>query len=388
VEKCVPILLLDDGELDRVRLILERLGADFALCRRPASPAEIPRAQELLITTGRRALELGRQAPQGDEPPPRWLCVHGQDFGELRAELREIGVHYLAHSSVDQETLRLLLAMLLHDRGERRTQARLPLGANVQVTVGTMKHAARLVELSFTAARLRLESALEAGDWISIELPEDLAGDALDSLSGHISRSDRESGGRRASWSVAVELDPLSPEATAELEAILCGTHGGTRVSLLAQAPRPKRRERRRTERRAYRRRVAALTSREAETPYAVLGHDLSADGIRIARQPGLSVGQRIALGLYGSNGGAPLVVEAEIVRDHGARGFGLVFRGLEPEQQRDLRELVESLAPLESLEGDAPTATRLVVSRVLETHGPETRVLDQAEIDAARRKA
>jgi ABC-type taurine transport system ATPase subunit len=69
-------------------------------------------------------------------------------------------------------------------------------------------------------------------------------------------------------------------------------------------------------------------------------------------------------------------------VRDHGARGFGLVFRGVRAEQRRQLAELVGTLAPLESLEGDSPTATRLVVSRVL-----ETRVLDQAELDAARRQ-
>jgi hypothetical protein len=92
-------------------------------------------------------------------------------------------------------------------------------------------------------------------------------------------------------------------------------------------------------------------------------------------------VGQRIALGLYGAAGGQPLVVEAEIVRDHGARGLGLVFRDLGPEQRRQLEGLVGSLAPLESLEGEVPTATRLIVSRVL-----ETRILDAAEVDAARR--
>ncbi|HTO56000.1 MAG TPA: PilZ domain-containing protein [Myxococcota bacterium] len=381
MENCVSILLLDDGELDRVRVLLERLGAEFTLCRRPASDREIPRARDLLITSGRRALSLGRSVSAGDEPPPRWLCVHGQDFGELRDELRGLGVHYLAHSSVDQETLRLLLEMLLHDRGERRAQARLPLGAAVQIRVNTATHSARLVELSAAAARLRVGAPLEAGDWISIELPDDLRSDALDALSGHIARSEREAGAGRESWTAAVELDPLSPEASAELESILCGAHSGTRVSLLSETPAGPPRERRRTERRAYRRRVAAITSRDAKAPYVVLGHDLSADGIRIARQAGLAVGQRIALGLYGNGAGQPLVIEAEIVRDYGARGFGLVFRGLKPEQREQLTQLVETLAPLESLEGET-TATRLIVSRVL-----ETRVLDQAEVDTARRR-
>jgi hypothetical protein len=227
----------------------------------------------------------------------------------------------------------------------------------------------KLLELSASAARFRVSAPLEAGDWISLELPAELRSDALDALSGHVSRADREPGTKGAvSWSVAVELDPLPPEANEELQAILRGGHPGTRVSQLKEVPKKPSRERRRTERRAYRRRVAALTRSDAEAPQVVLGHDLSADGIRIARQPGIAVGQRIALGLYGASGGAPLVIEAEVVRDHGARGFGLVFQGVRAEQRRELEELVGTLTPLESLGGDSATARGLVVSRVLET--------------------
>jgi len=378
VEKSAPVVLLDDGELDRVRVILERLGAEFVLCRRPGDSREIPRARDLLISTGRRALELGRLAAADDGPGPRWLCVHGQDFGELRSELRDLGVHYLVHSAVDQETLRLLVSTLLHDRSERRAHMRLPLGAETRLRVDGATHSAKLLELSSAAARLRVDAALEAGDWIEIELPEELCGEALDSLSGHVSRSERDGMG----CAVAVELDPLSPEANAELDAILCGSHLGTRVSVLSEAPNKAPRERRRAERRAYRRRVAALTAFDADAPQVVLGHDLSVEGIRVARQAGLAVGQRIALGLYGTSGGGALVVEAEVVRDHGPRGFGLAFQGLRPEQRRQLEELVGSLAPLESLD-DGPTATRLIVSRVL-----ETRILDPEEVEAARKKA
>jgi len=364
VEKSASVVLLDDGELDRVRVILERLGVDFTLCRRPRSTDEIPRARDLLVSTGRRALELGGRTAV--ERSGRWLCVHGQDFGELRARLRDLGAHYLVHSSVDQETLRLLITMMLH-REERREQARLPLGGEARVHAGSEAHAAKLVELSTTAARLRVEAALEEGDWISLELPPDLRSAALDAVSGHVSRVEPEGGAAKA-WSVAVELDPLAPEARAELDAILAGAHPGTRVSALSEPPVRKSRERRRSPRRAYRRRVAALTARDAQAPQVVLGHDLSTDGIRIARQPGLVVGQRVALGLYGTSGGAPLVVEAEIVCDHGARGLGLAFRDVTAEQRRGLEQLVETLVPLESLSGDADTATRLIVSSVLES--------------------
>ena len=369
-------MLLDDGELDRVRVILEGLGSDFALCRRPADLAEVPSARDLLITSGRRALELGaRPKPADGAPEPLWLCVHGQDFGELRARLRDLGVHYLVHSAVDQETLRLLIAMLVHDRDERRTRARLPLGGEARVRVGQKTQTAKLLELSASAARFRVGSPLEPGDWISLELPAELRSEALDALSGHVSRAKREPGvrGETMAWSVAVDLDPLPPDANQELEAILGGSHPGTRVSQLKEVPRKPARERRKSERRAYERRVAAITHSAAEAPQVVLGHDLSTDGIRIAPQPGIAVGQRLALGLYGAPGGSPLVLEAEVVCDHGPRGFGLVFRGVRPEQRRKLEELLGTLTPLESLGGDGAAARGLVVSELLETRALTT---------------
>ncbi len=364
------VVLLDDGELDRVRVILQRLGVDFELCRRSRDPAARPAARDLLISTGRRALA---QKPSGDAAVgPIWLCVHGQDFQDLRAQLRALGVHYLVHSAVDQDSLRLLIAMLLHDRAERRLGARLPLGCEVTLRAGRSVQYARLLELSRDGASVRCESALEAGDWVSIELPSDLAGPNLDALSGHVSRAQRRALPNGASdWLVAVELDPLVPEARAELEAILQGAHPGTRISQLAAPPEKTTRERgaagkerRRSPRRAYRKRVAALTGADGNAPRVALGHDLSADGIRIASQPGLAKGTRVALGLYGAEGGAPLVIEAEVVADYGPRGLGLEFRNASREKRRALERLVAGLPPLESLVEDV-TQRCLVVSEL-----------------------
>jgi hypothetical protein len=361
------VVLVDDGELDRVRVILERLGVDFALCRRARSDAETPAPRDLLITTGRRA--LARRGTEAKNVPggPLWLCVHGQDFGDLRAELRSLGVHYLVHSAVDQDSLRLLIAMLLHDRAERRSGTRLPVGCEVTLRAGRNHQYARLLELSHDGARLRSEVALESGDWVQIDLPRELAGPHLDSLSGHVARAQRstQASGEPA-WLVAVELDPLAAEAEAELAAILQGTHPGTRISPLAAPPEelhPE--ERRRSPRRAYRKRVAALTGTDRDTPRVALGHDLSADGIRIAAQPGLAKGMRVALGLYGAEGGTPVVVEAEVVADYGARGLGLEFRDTTEEKRRALERLVADLPPLESLDAEG-TRRGLVISELL----------------------
>jgi hypothetical protein len=362
------VVVLDDGELDRVRVILERLGVEFALCRRPAAAEALPMARDLLITTGRRALAMPELATR-TEPgvAPLWICIHGQDFEALRAQLRALGVHYLVHSAVDQESLRLLIEMLLHGRNERRTGVRLPVGCEVTVRVGKQVHFAKLLELSRGGARLRSDVALEAGDWLSIELPVELGGVALDGLSGHVARSEPcASAPGREAWSVAVELDPLSPEAAEELDAILAGANPSTRISALTAPIEAPPRDRRRSPRRAYRRRVAALTASDSEAPRVALGHDLSAEGIRIAQQPGLKKGMSIALGLYGAEGGNPLVLEAEVVADHGPRGLGLQFRRVAEPQRRALETLLATLPPLESLGNDAETARRLVVSQVI----------------------
>ncbi len=359
------VVLLDDGELERVRVILERLGVEFALCRREADAALVPRARDLLVSTGRRALAMPeRGAGHETGPAPLWLCVHGQDFGELRVQLRALGVHYLVNSAVDQESLRLLIEMLLHGQHERRAASRLPVGCEVSVRVDRQVHFAKLLDMSRGGARLRSEISLAVGDRLALELPQELRGSALGSLAGRVARTELwPVGGGRTTHSIAVELDPLSPEAARELEAILSGSHPATRISALAE---PRKRDRRRAERRAYRRRVAALSAADAGTPRVALGHDLSVDGIRIARQPGLKQGTSIQIGLYGAEGAAPLVLEADVVADHGPRGLGLAFRRVNAEQARTLERLVAALPLLESLGSDAESGRGLVVSRVI----------------------
>ena len=115
----------------------------------------------------------------------------------------------------------------------------------------------------------------------------------------------------------------------------------------------------------AYRRRVAALSAADAGTPRVALGHDLSVDGIRIARQPGLAKGVNVAIGLYGAEGGTPLTLDAEVVADHGPRGLGLVFRRVTAEQRTALERLVAALPLLESLGDEAGDAGPVVLSSV-----------------------
>ncbi len=77
-------------------------------------------------------------------------------------------------------------------------------------------------------------------------------------------------------------------------------------------------------------------------------------------------MGMKIALGLYGADGGAPLTLEAEVVADHGARGLGLTFRNVSDAQRRALEKLVAALPLLESLDGEGGSGGGVVLSSVV----------------------
>ena len=180
-------------------MILERLGADFALCRRVEDPRGVPRPRDLLITTGRRAQALAEPAAAAKgEPAPIWLCVHGQDFEALRSRLRELGVHYLVNSAVDQESLRLLIEMLLHDRSERRVDARLPVGVEVTLRArqaGRVREAPRPVADRRSPAHGALSRGRRSGRRSSCPL-ELRGGGARRALAGRVARVELGAGRR------------------------------------------------------------------------------------------------------------------------------------------------------------------------------------------------
>jgi hypothetical protein len=308
-------VLLDDGELDRVRVILERLASSsrcVAACGRGPPAARARPAGE----HGRRGCLPGG-AP-GDRVVPLWLCIHGQDFGERASCARSSA--YLVNSAVDQSAA-TLIEMLFTDSTSGVSRA-LPVGCEVSAaSIERCSSKPRSVARwpRGCAPRARRGRRSRRG-----ELPQELRGAALTKLVGRVVRAEPCPGpGGRSGFSIAVELEPLAAEAARELEAILTGANPATRISALAEA---RMRDRRRAERRAHRRRVAALSAADAGTPRVALGHDLSVDGIRIARQPGLTKGVRVAIGLYGAEG-APLTLEAEVVADHGPRGSASCWR-------------------------------------------------------------
>ena len=116
-----------------------------------------------------------------------------------------------------------------------------------------------------------------------------------------------------------------------------------------------------------YAKAVPTLSSIGNSGADVVLGSDLSLQGIRLTPHEGLAVGSRLTLALHGSSRGAPLLLEADVVRDDGDwRGLGLRFVLLSPADRDELAKLIAELKPIESLrdrEGE-PLVVSQVISR------------------------
>ena len=98
------ILLLDDGELERSKAVLASLGADFVHLKRPEIENAVALPRDLLVTSLKLAQEVPAfEHPAGETLYPKWVCVADQDFRPLRAQLRDLGVHYLVDARLDSE---------------------------------------------------------------------------------------------------------------------------------------------------------------------------------------------------------------------------------------------------------------------------------------------
>jgi len=374
------VLLLDDGELDRVEAILDDFGADFVrLQRREIGPSvEAPR--RLLVTSGTRALKgMPRVVPPdgGDSPPPVWVCLHGQDFLPLRQRLRELGVHFLLQSALDQASLRLLLVQLLFAGEERRGGLRLPLGGEVTWCRDGERGKARLVDLTRETCRIEVTSEIAPGESIRVVFPAALGGGEEFEVWGPVTRCERGPARSGAPTSfLVVQFEEAEGAAVEQLDALVSGERIGARLSPLADLasaePEPAAleaavtdEERRSEQRHPYTREVHAFSSLAQTADELAFGYDLSLEGVLIKGHPGLEEGARFTLALYGGAREEPAVVDATVVRNRGEDGVAFRFDSVSDEQRRMLAKLTTGSPCIESLGRDARDDSRVVVSRL-----------------------
>lgn len=391
VSHAPSVLILDDGELDRLQHVLERLGADFERLSGDAIPEEILPPRDLLITSGRRAMTMPRLGPvaQGGTEP-FWVCIYDVDFRPLRERLRALGVHFLIHGEVDAESVRLFLTQLLHRGAERRCCRRIPLRCEIELEVGSDRRKVDLVEISEETCRFVTDRDIPGGAAVRLRLPTSLtAGEPCELVARRIRAAACQSAAGEGALGIVVGFQDLEPEARLQLQKMLAGGQIGTRVTPLASEPKktdavapcpaespadpespapapwdPTRDgERRRHPRHAYGRRVEALRWSSDEGPRVALGKDLSLSGVRIITSSRPSAGARVTLALYGGPREEPIVLEAEVVRVNGAES-SLRFVGIPADEKRQLEKLLGDQPQVESLQEEP--RERLVVARLL----------------------
>lgn len=377
-------LLLDDGELDDVRALLDGLEAQVDHVRSKEVATERVHSYDVVVSTVGRARALADCIDaRGPGGRPIWIAIHGQDFLPLRARLRELGVNFLVRASADPEVLRLLLLHALYRGPERRSAPRLPIGASVSCHSGGDWQSVTLVDLTPEGCRLTSPHPVAPGSPILVVLPADLAGGAPLELGGRAVRVECDGGDAAAdARQVAVEFDEAYPECRRRLQAIVEGKAIGTAVTRLAEHPRPLAEprepsapteaqveeilldaaERRRSARVAYERRVTALAG---EATKVILGRDLSVEGMRVEPDAGLKLGTQFRLGIYGRAREEPIIVSAFVARDDGRDGLAIRFHPGEAERHR-LEELVSALPAIESLTSGPGEPGPVVVSKTV----------------------
>jgi hypothetical protein len=388
--------MIDDGELGRVRHVLHEFGVQVDHLSGEWIADHVEGPYELLVTSVKRATALAESVDPSALGKPVWVVFHSQDFLPLRERMRRLGVHFLIHSSVDDDALRLLLLHALYQGPEKRDAPRLPVGSHVLYRDGTNTGAVELLDLTAEGCRLLAPHDAEPGREITITLPPVLARGRAFALPGRVVRVERATEDPEHHRRISVAFGPLDRESRRRLEAIFAGKVIGTAVTPLAEDDRgeaDRQRferdaiesepvesdaieseaielediERRRKPRTSYAGNVTALTG---EASHVILGRDLSPEGMRVEPLPDLRVGTAIRLALYGAPREEPLLVRAVVTRDDGERGTVLRFQESDPALRARIERLVAAATAIESL-GDSVTGERpVVVSRAVVRDG------------------
>jgi len=379
-----PVLLVDDGELEDVRDVLNEARINFAHLRGGAVPSPLPPPGRLFISNARHA-RLARSWP--DPRSPVRIAVVDEDSVELRQALRDFGYQYLVRRPAHPVALRLLVFRALYRGEERRSEPRVAMGYEVRVRSRMRRRDAWLADLSRGGCSLLADRPMSAGSRVTLQLPAHLDGEAEDlCLTGKVLRSSRLARARDQHYLVSVRFGEVGAASLARLDAAL--------ASALLHAPEPEvfledvasepslrevdggvpevaaddleetTKDRRNNRRGQYDRRVIASV-RDA-MHRILIGRDLSAGGMRIEPHADLRLGDQLRVAVYDAKRDAPLVVEAIVERDDGPEGLLLRFDEVEPIVANQLEALVATLPPVECLEDGESAAMGTVVSEIL----------------------
>lgn len=385
-----PILLLDDGELDDVAALLERLSLEYTRLRGGEMLCDVPAPFDLLVATPRRSSSVARDVPDGARPGrPMRIIATKEDSASMRKMQRRAGYHLLVRRPTHPEIWRLLIQRAIFQGDERRRDARLMVGSDIQVDTAGEDQLALLLDISGRGCRVSSGMPLPKGSVVTVAIPTSPADGLSIELTGEVVRCDA-SPGEGAGFDSALTFASLAEETRERLERLLgaMAIDQGSfatepnAVSALPGEPGedPKiaaredcmandlevrvRPQRRNQPRGRYAQSVLAEGSDHCGV---LMGRDLSAGGMRVERLPDLHEGHRFKLAIYGPARAEPLRINAVVSRDDGEDGLALRFENVSEETGRELEKLVAALPDVEPLDRSESESMGTVLSEIVD---------------------
>ena len=381
------VVLVDDGELEAVRLLLEDIGADFTRVSGVPSDTPLTQPSHLLIATARAAgsRRLNRTlAPQLQRAT--WIAFVVGESRTQRATLQKAGFDFLIREPVHPAALRVLLQRALFRGSDSRRVPRVAFGYPVRYRTGLWSRTGTLVDLSPRGCRLLARSQLKEKTAVRIEIPKELAGGKPLVLPGHAVRvtpAERE-GGLGDEWAVGIKFGALGKRAVVRLGEVLADRVIGPAALNVAvpftpvesrpveATPSPRGvappRRKRSSPRVRYEKAVTALAGAETQM---ILCLDLSVGGMKIERVEGLAVGSKLNLAIQLHPPREPVLVEATVVRDDGDNGLALSFDWLSGESRGQIERLLATLPAIEPLQEDARRQGTILATRLRRSPRP-----------------
>ncbi len=356
-------LLIDDGELEGARALLDELGVEYRTWRgsKFEPPIAIPAHVRILITTARLALALDtRRRPE--HLRSTWLAYVQGEARTQRAALRRAGFDVLVPFDAHPVAARTLLLQALFLGQDQQAVPRFSVGSGVRYRVGWGRaREGVLVDLSMDGCRLMGWERARPGSRVRLSLPSPETGRPV-RLTGRVVRSDlgAREGGQPGQYALGVRFQGLGTQAQLGLAELLRERAYGPAAwsprsnpspgeDVRAAGPSP--RQERRTPRGVYERSVEAMC---AGATRALLARDLSARGLRVEPTNRIDVRERLRLALYGCATGEPLLIDGHVERDDGDRGLLIHFDSIDDRTQERLAGMIASLPKIRRLADDS----------------------------------
>jgi len=415
------VLLVDDGELDDVRDLLDEIGVDYEHLRGGAIPENPPAPRALFLATTRRAMVAEAWRFPSGEGPTR-IAVVTEDSNTARSMLRRIGFDFLIRRPCHPYALRLLVTRAIYAGDERRRETRAAVGCEVSFRSGLRRRTATLADLSRRGCRLLSDQPLPLGSRITVQLPPQLVNTRRGIwLRAKVVRTHEEGDGRDTRHVLGVLFEKMKASHAGVIAAAVKNSAAGPMVlpdpvdsprasRSTASAPeappqKPSQKppecaptlespplmdrheppvspsapplragpglfdEDRRKDRRAlYTGEVVQL---DGEAQSVLVGRDISAVGMRVEPNPALQPGASLRLAVYISARDQPFMVRARVLRNDGPDGVALAFDNPPEAVAARIERMVASLPAVEPLQGGESDALGAVVGQVLEAESP-----------------